>query len=71
MAPGIGGHLQEVHLPDVTSRRSTTVLTLWGGVNATVSIEVVDWMTVKGWGQYAFYQKGERTNPSYAAESLL
>ena len=34
-----------------------------GGVNATVSIEVVDWMTVKGWGQYAFYQKGERTNP--------
>ena len=34
-----------------------------GGVNATVSIEVVDWMTVKGWGQYAFYQKGERMNP--------
>ena len=34
-----------------------------GGVNATISIETTDWLTIKGWGQYALYQKGERMNP--------
>ena len=34
-----------------------------GGVNASVSFEASDWLTLRGWGQYAFYQKGERTNP--------
>lgn len=34
-----------------------------GGVNATVSFEVTDGLTLRGWGQYALYQRGERTNP--------
>lgn len=33
------------------------------GFNASVAFDATDWMTIRGWGQYAFYQKGERTNP--------
>lgn len=34
-----------------------------GGFNATVSYEATDWLTLRGWGQYTFYEKGERNNP--------
>lgn len=34
-----------------------------GGINATVSYEATDRITIRGWGQYAFYGKTERLNP--------
>lgn len=34
-----------------------------GGFNASVSFEATDWLTLRSWGQYAFYQKDERKNP--------
>ena len=34
-----------------------------GGFNAMASYDVTDWMTVRGWGQYTFYDHNERNNP--------
>lgn len=34
-----------------------------GGVNALVSFEATNWLTVKTWGQYTQYGKGEKYNP--------
>ena len=34
-----------------------------GGFNATASYEATDWLTLRGWGQYTFYEKRERSNP--------
>ncbi len=34
-----------------------------GGVNVSVGYEATDWLTLRGWGQYALYEKGERKNP--------
>lgn len=34
-----------------------------GGFNAMAAYDISDWLTVKGWGQYAFYSKYEERNP--------
>lgn len=36
---------------------------LMGGVNALVSFEATDWMTIKTWGQYTQYGRDEKYNP--------
>lgn len=36
---------------------------LMGGFNAMAAYDVTDWMTVRGWGQYAFYGDKEEKNP--------
>ena len=34
-----------------------------GGFNATASYEATDWLTLRSWAQYTFYEKKERSNP--------
>lgn len=36
---------------------------LTGGFNVMASYELTDWMTIRGWGQYAFYSNKEEKNP--------
>ncbi len=35
------------------------------------SYDVTDWMIVRGWGQYTFYDHNERNKPTYADEPVL
>lgn len=58
-----GSPCREALSADAISPRSILPPNSWAGFNAMASYDVTDWMTVRGWGQYTFYDHNERNNP--------